>query len=129
MRLPIMLLAAIALAPTAAPAQDYAAIASARAAGQVGERHDGYLGLAGPVSETVRRQVAAVNIKRRSLYAGLAARKGVSAEEVGITAACTLLGRVAVGEAYLAGRAWQRRLSGQPAPVPTYCWAGPNGSR
>ena len=66
-----------------------------------------------------------MNIRRRALYTGLAQRRGVAPGEVGITAGCTLLGRVAVGEAYLLGDGvWRRRGPGQPAPVPDYCRAG-----
>lgn len=108
----------------AAPAlaQEAPAIAQARAAGSVGERYDGYLGIVGSVPESVRRQVGAVNIKRRSLYAGLAARKGVTAEEVGLTAACSLQRRVAVGEVYFAAQGgWRRRAAGQGIALPAYC--------
>lgn len=122
-RLVIVLLGATAaLAMKPALAQNSPIVAQARAAGQVGERYDGYLGVVGAVPETVRRQVAAINIKRRSLYASLAARKRVTAEEVGITAACSLLRRVAIGEVYfVAEGGWKRRMAGQPAPVPAYC--------
>ncbi len=118
-----MLMAAAWLAvPQAAVAQEPAAIAQARAAGQVGERYDGYLGVVGSVPDMVRRQVGAINIKRRSLYAGLASRKGVTTEEVGLTAACSLLRRVPVGGAYLAGQdGWRRRAPGQAVAVPAYC--------
>ena len=37
---------AVAGVPADAPAQSYSALAAARQAGQVGERYDGYLGLA-----------------------------------------------------------------------------------
>jgi len=98
------------------------AVNAARSAGAVGERFDGYLGLAGPVSAAVRSQVATINIQRRSLYSRLAARKGVSPQDVGITAGCQLLARVGIGEVYLwtDGR-WRRRGPGQSAPVPDYC--------
>ncbi len=86
------------------PAQDPAAIIAARRAGQIGERYDGYLGIVIPPHRAeLRRQVGAINIRRRSLYSNLAARKGVSPEEVGITAACSLLRRIGVGEYYLSG--------------------------
>ncbi len=49
-------------------------------AGQVGERYDGYLGFATPPSPAVQRQVSAINIRRRSLYASLATRRGVTPE-------------------------------------------------
>jgi uncharacterized protein YdbL (DUF1318 family) len=106
---------------TAAPAQT-PAVNAARAAGLVGERYDGYLGISAAVPANVRSQVASINIQRRSLYSNLAASKGVSPNDVGITAGCELLGRVAVGEAYmLMDGAWRRRGPGQSAPVPGYC--------
>jgi uncharacterized protein YdbL (DUF1318 family) len=66
--------------------------------------------------------VASINIRRRSLYSNLAASRGVSPSDVGITAGCQLLARVGVGEAYLwTEGGWRRRAPGQPAPVPSYC--------
>ena len=119
-----LLISLVLLGCVAAPAlaQEAPAITQARAAGNVGERYDGYLGIVGSVPDSVRRQVGAVNIKRRSLYAGLAARKGVTTEEVGLTAACSLLRRVAVGEAYFAAQGgWRRRAAGQGVVLPAYC--------
>ena len=109
--------------PAAASAQAAAsAIVPARAAGLIGERFDGYLGLVVAPSESLRKQVGAVNIKRRALYSDLARRRGVTAQEVGVSAACVLLGRVAVGEAYpLSAGQWRRRAANEPAPRPTYC--------
>jgi len=97
------------------------ALDAARASGAVGERYDGYLGVVTAVSGAVRSQVTTINIQRRSLYSNLAARKGVSPQDVGITAGCQLLARVSVGEAYMwADGAWRRRTAGQSA-VPDYC--------
>jgi uncharacterized protein YdbL (DUF1318 family) len=108
--------------PAPATAQDSAAIVAARSAGQVGERFDGYLGISSAnVSADLRRHVSAVNIRRRALYSNLAARKGVTPEEVGITAACSLLGRVNVGEYYLLNQGGWRRLAPGQSAVPTYC--------
>jgi uncharacterized protein YdbL (DUF1318 family) len=94
----------------------------------VGERFDGYLGYASPaaaIGGPARTQTEGVNIRRRALYTGLAERRQVSPSEVGITAGCTLLGRVAVGEAYLlSDGVWRRRGAGQGAPVPDYCRGG-----
>jgi uncharacterized protein YdbL (DUF1318 family) len=88
----------------------------------VGERFDGYVGVAVPVSAAVRNQVASINIQRRALYSRLAASKGVSPQDVGVTAGCQLLARVSVGEAYMLGDGvWRRRAAGQGAPVPDYC--------
>lgn len=90
--------------------------------GQAGERFDGYLGVLPTASPALRRQVAAINLKRRSLYSNLAASKGVSPQEVGLTAACTTLARVGVGELYFTNEGgWQRRAAGQTAPRPAYC--------
>jgi uncharacterized protein YdbL (DUF1318 family) len=115
-----ILLGALALA---APAlAQTTAVNAARAAGAVGERFDGYMGIVAPVSAVVRSQVATANIKRRSLYSRLAASRGVSPQDVGITAGCQLLSRVEIGEAYMfADGVWRRRVTGQPAPVPDYC--------
>jgi uncharacterized protein YdbL (DUF1318 family) len=116
----------LALAVPATAQSGATALAQARAAGTVGERYDGYLGYAAqPASGMVRSQAEAINIRRRALYTDLASRRGVSPQEVGITAGCTLLGRVAVGESYLLGDGvWRRRAAGQPAPVPDYCTGG-----
>ena len=115
------LLIALAIAAGPAAAQT-PAVDAARAAGAIGERYDGYLGVAGPVSAAVRSQVASINIQRRALYSRLAARKGASPQDVGVTAGCELLARVAAGEPYMLGDgAWRRRPAGQPAPVPGYC--------
>ena len=98
------------------------AVDAARAAGSVGERYDGYLGVASPVPAGVRSQVASINIRRRALYSRLAASKGASPQDVGITAGCQLLARVGIGEVYMwADGAWHRRGIGQAAPVPSYC--------
>ncbi len=105
-----------------ASAQQPDLIAQARSAGLIGERFDGYIGVVTTPSPALRAQVAAINIKRRSLFSNLAARRGVGAQDVGITAACTLLGRVAVGEAYMLGDGqWRRRGPGAGAPRPDYC--------
>jgi uncharacterized protein YdbL (DUF1318 family) len=98
------------------------AVDAARAAGSAGERYDGYIGVNGTVSAVARSQIARINIQRRSLYSNLAASKGASPQDVGITAGCQLLARVAPGEAYmLADGVWRRRTAGQGAPVPDYC--------
>jgi uncharacterized protein len=116
----LLLLTFLSVAPPAAA--QTSAVNAARAAGAVGERFDGYLGVAAPVSNAVRSWVASINIHRRSLYSRLAATRGASPQEVGITAGCQLLARVGVGEAYMLREgAWRRRGAGQPAPVPDYC--------
>jgi uncharacterized protein YdbL (DUF1318 family) len=112
----VALLAACFAVPAAA--QSSPAIRAAKAAGQVGERYDGFLGSA----SSLPTGVEAVNIRRRAHYSRLAVAKGVSPQEVGITAGCMTLRSVGFGEAYLlADNRWRRRLAGQPSPVPNYC--------
>ena len=119
----VLSLAALAslLVPAAAVAQDPAAILAARQSGQIGERYDGYLGYVTAPPPGLRRHVDAVNIRRRSLYSSLAARRGVSPQEVGITVACSLLRRIGVGEYYLPGQGGWRRVTPGQSPVPSYC--------
>jgi len=124
MRKFFLLMLAFASMAAAAPvlAQEGAAIVQARRAGLIGERYDGYLGLVTPnPPEVLRRQVNAINIRRRSLYYDLASRKGVTPEEVGITAACSLLRRLSAGEYYLPGQGGWRRYTPGRSAVPTYC--------
>jgi len=102
--------------------QDPATILAARRSGLIGERFDGYVGIvaANPPAE-LRRQVGAINIRRRALYSDLASRRGVSPEEVGITTACSLLRRLNVGDFYLLGQGGWRRLAAGQSAAPSYC--------
>jgi uncharacterized protein YdbL (DUF1318 family) len=119
MRTALSLALAIVAAPAAAQSR---VIEAARGAAAIGERYDGYIGISGSAPASVRSQVARINIQRRSLYSRLAASKGVSPQDVGLTAGCQLLARVGVGEAYMwADGAWRRRGAGQRAPLPDYC--------
>ena len=111
--------AALSVVPVAAQSQQ---LAAAIQAGQVGERYDGYMGFVGQPSPDVRRQVNAINLRRRNLYIELGTRRNVLADVVGLTTACTLFAQLPVGEAYmLKDGVWRRRAAGQPAPVPDYC--------
>ena len=105
-----------------ATGQDPSTILSARRSGLIGERFDGYVGFVTPnPSAELRRQVNALNIRRRSLYSSLAYRRGVSPEEVGITTGCSLLRRLGVGEYYLLGQGGWRRLAAGQTAAPSYC--------
>ena len=121
---PIACLAAVALGWLAAPlaAQSSGALAFAIQSGQVGERYDGYMGFVSTPSAEVRRQVQAVNLRRRNLYIELAARRNVNPAVVGIATACQLLRQLPPGEAYmLPDGAWRRWIPGQPLPVLQQC--------
>jgi uncharacterized protein len=80
------------------------------------------MGFASTPAPDVRRQVDAVNIRRRNLYIELAMRRNVTASVVGLTTGCTMLAQLPAGEAYmLKDGIWRRRAAGEPAPVPDYC--------
>jgi uncharacterized protein len=114
-----LLLAAFAAAPAVAQTS---VVESAIAAGQAGERYDGYMGVVGVASPQLTRQIQAINIRRRNLYIELASRRNVTPEIVGIATGCELLARIRVGEAYmLSDGTWHRRLPGQRAPAPDRC--------
>lgn len=119
--LALMLAPVLALPAGAAFAQG-PAVNAAIAAGQVGERADGYLGIRGSVSAEVRGQVEQINIKRRALYTEKAAARGVSVEEIAAATGCQTLKRTAPGHAYtLDGASWQVRGPGDPPPSPPNC--------
>jgi hypothetical protein len=118
----LIAVAAASLAVPAAAAQNPAAIDAARRAGVIGERYDGYMGFTGTPSAELRRQVNAVNLRRRNLYISLGARRQVGAQVVGIAAACELIPRLGPGQFYiLADGVWRRRIAGQPVALPSYC--------
>ena len=97
--------------------------AALRATGQAGEQANGYLGVVGNAPPALRAQVDAVNIRRRSYYTELAARRGVNIEEVAAATACEIFAsRIAPGQYYrLADGVWRRREGNAPVPRPSYC--------
>jgi uncharacterized protein YdbL (DUF1318 family) len=122
-----LVLAAIALAVAGGAYSSSAGAQSpvvdqARAQGIAGERYDGYMGVVGAGTPALRSAIGAINIQRRSLYSRLAAEKGATPQEVGLTAGCQLLARVAVGQAYLlSDGTWRRRAAGEGSVAPAYC--------
>ena len=75
MRRLAFVLAAAALAVPAVAQRD-PAYAAARAAGQVGEQPDGYLGVVGAASPELRAVVGNINIQRKAKYTQSAAAGG-----------------------------------------------------
>jgi uncharacterized protein YdbL (DUF1318 family) len=111
--------AAAALALVAAPAfaQRDPAYAAARAAGQVGEKMDGYLGVVGSGTPALQRVVSDINIKRREKYTEGArnATPPATIEEFAFAAGCNLIAQTAPGEKYQApDGSWQTRTSAPP---------------
>lgn len=110
-----LMLAALALAAPASAQQRDPAYAAARAAGQVGEKTDGYLGFPVPPSAEVRRMVEDLNIKRKAVYAERAQANGSTVEEYAFTNGCIAISRTVPGEKYQAPNGtWQTRGSEAP---------------
>ncbi|GGZ02232.1 YdbL family protein [Novosphingobium colocasiae] len=94
------------------------AYATARAAGQVGEQRDGYLGVVPGAPATVSAMVKDLNNRRRAIYTEKAAGKS-TIEEYAFTTACRLILQTAPGEKYqgLDG-SWKTRGAGAPERDP-----------
>lgn len=100
---------------TAAFAQRDPAYAAARAAGQVGEKMDGYLGIVGAANPSLQRLVTDINIKRRAVYADRAQATNSTIEEYAFTAGCQAIAKTVPGEKYQApDGAWKTRTSAPP---------------
>ena len=99
------------------------AVASARAAGTVGEQADGYLGIASGGSPGLKAAVDAINIKRRAIYTDLAGKRGATVQEVAAARGCDQLRtRVGPGQTYLlADGRWRTREGAAPIDLPAYC--------
>ena len=111
---------ALALAGLSAPAwaDRDPAYAAARAAGQVGEKTDGYLGVVGGGGD-VRGLVDKINIQRRANYTERATAQNATVEEYAFTQGCVLIQRTAPGEKYQApDGSWQTRGAGAPQRDP-----------
>jgi len=119
------LLTSALLLAAPAQAQNDAAIAQARAAGQVGEQADGYLGFVpgASISADLRGRVEQNNIQRRALYTRRAAERNVSVNEMAAAVACEVFERrIAVGERYRneSGQ-WRQRTASAPVEKPSFC--------
>jgi uncharacterized protein YdbL (DUF1318 family) len=113
--------AAMALAGIAAPAmaQRDPAYAAARAAGQVGEKPDGYLGVVGASTSELRDLVNDINIRRREVYAQRAQQANATLQEMAFAAGCQAIARTEPGEMYLApDGTWKERTSAPPERDP-----------
>jgi uncharacterized protein YdbL (DUF1318 family) len=109
-----LVLAGLALSGPALAQRD-PAYQSARSAGQVGEKPDGYLGVVGGQPASVQSMVSDLNIRRRENYAQKAQEQGVTLQEYAITQGCILIARTQPGEKYQApDGSWQTRGSGPP---------------
>lgn len=108
--------AAMALGGLAGPAwaQRDPAYEAARAAGKVGEKMDGYLGIVGAATPELRKMVDDINIKRKAVYAQKAQAQHATVEEYAFTSGCLLIMQTKPGEKYQAPSGWQTRGPGAP---------------
>ena len=113
-----MMVVAAALA-TPAVAQRDPAYQAARAAGQVGEQPDGYLGVAGGGAEGLRALVNSINIQRKAAYTQRAQASGATVEQMAFTTGCNLIAQTSPGEKYRTTEgAWKTRAAGAPERDP-----------
>jgi uncharacterized protein YdbL (DUF1318 family) len=106
-------LALLCASAVAAQARD-PAYAAARAAGQVGEQPDGYLGVVGDGTPAVHALVNSINIQRKAAYTR-GAGAGATIEQFAFVSGCNLIAKTAPGEKYRtpAGE-WKTRTSAPP---------------
>lgn len=113
-----------ALLATSAAAQVHQrdpAYAAARAAGQVGEKVDGYLGMVGSQGADIKKLVDDINIKRKAVYFTKAQEKRVTPDEYAFTTGCINMGNLQAGEKYQApDGSWQTKGAG-PAVKHSSC--------
>ncbi len=112
------LIAGLAVAG-AAWAQRDPAYAAARAAGQVGEQPDGYLGVVGGGSAELRALVSNINIQRKAAYTQKAQASGATVEQLAFTSGCNLIAQTNPGEKYRTPDGnWATRTAAAPTRDP-----------
>lgn len=111
-----LIAAGIAVPAFAQRDPDYAA---AKAAGQIGEKPDGFLGIVGAETAELRRIVNDINIKRRAVYAQKAQENNATLEEYALSTGCQLILKTSPGEKYMApDGSWQTRTGAAPLRDP-----------
>lgn len=107
------LLLALAMCLSLAPPGEAGAgpLDDAKAAGWIGERVDGYLGVVNPKAPgSVKSMVRNVNAKRRAKYQGIANAKSTSLQQVEMIVGEKLVNRARRGEFVMdASGRWRRR--------------------
>ncbi|WP_454278323.1 YdbL family protein [Sphingomonas sp. Marseille-Q8236] len=102
-----------------AMAQRDPAYAAARAAGQVGEQPDGYLGIVGTATAELRTLVNSINIQRKAAYTQKAQASGATVEQMAFTSGCNLIAQTVSGEKYKTPEGvWKTRTGAAPERAP-----------
>ncbi len=106
-----ILTAGLAVAASPAFAQDAKTrVDAAKAAGQVGEQGDGFLGLVSGGDAATEAAVAEINAGRAAVYRETAAKTGVDAAAAGQATAQQLFARIQAGQYYKPlGGNWTRK--------------------
>lgn len=109
----VMIAAMFAMAmPLAAHAQD-AAVEQAKAMGVVGEKYDGYIGIADPskASADLKRRVDEINAKRLAAYNQTASTNNQPVTTIAALTAEKLIARAGAGQVVMAGPgdAWTKK--------------------
>ena len=120
----MMLAGFAAVGLVAATASAYAqrdpAYQSARSAGLIGEKSDGYLGFVVTPTAEIKAMVEDLNIKRKSLYTTGAQREGVTVQLFAQRNACNLIANTAIGEKYMGpDNIWRTRNNEPPVRDPS----------
>ncbi|MEE4317225.1 MAG: YdbL family protein [Erythrobacter sp.] len=111
--------ALLGLASTPALADRDPAYAAARAAGKVGEKPDGYIGIVGRADPALQRVVDNINIKRKAVYSQKALENKATPDAYAFTAGCQAIARTVPGEKYMTpDGSWQTRTSAPPIRDP-----------
>lgn len=115
LKLAMAALAVVGMIPAAVQAQRDPAYAAARAAGDVGEKVDGYLGFVTPPAPALKAVINELNIKRKAVYADKAAAAHATVEEYALTSGCLLISQTKPGEKYQGpDGSWQTRTASPP---------------
>jgi len=92
-------IATVLLLVAGAPSARADELDSAKAAGQVGERPDGYLGVVSPSAQPAAKQlVEDVNAKRKAKYAEIAKQNGTAVDAVAALMGAKLIERTPAGQ-------------------------------
>ncbi|HNB27889.1 MAG TPA: YdbL family protein [Alphaproteobacteria bacterium] len=83
----------------------------ARAAGQIGERPDGYVAaVSGSAPGDIQALVQSTNAKRQKAYQDIATKQGVPVEQVGALTAEKIIGKMPAGWYYMnSSGAWVQK--------------------
>ena len=119
MRAPLFLALASLTFSGAALAQGNSAYKAAKAAGEIGERVDGYVGIVGRPTTALQNLVNDINIKRKAIYVVKGPEKNATPEQYALTTGCALIAITKPGEKYLApDGSWKTRTSAPPDRLP-----------